>query len=79
MTNLEIEKSLRIKANVTYAQEQEQRKTANRGFRKPEVKGSSPFAGSIESISWTPSVLRSLRLVTRAATHLQRATATSQQ
>jgi hypothetical protein len=43
-----------MKESVTYAQEQEQRETANRGFRKPEVKGSSPFAGSIESSSLSP-------------------------
>jgi hypothetical protein len=30
-------------------QQQRKRTTANRPFRKPEVKGSSPFAGSIES------------------------------
>jgi hypothetical protein len=47
MTNLEIKESVKMKQNVTNAQAQKQRKTANRGFRKPEVKGSSPFAGSI--------------------------------
>jgi len=51
MTDLEIEKSPRIKANVTYAQEQEQRKTADRGFRKTGGQG-------FESLRWLHRIKR---------------------
>ena len=47
MTYLENKKHVKLPGELTSEQQKEQRKTVNRGFRKPEVKGSSPFAGSI--------------------------------